>query len=67
MPTPEASAGGDQNVAVGKRRRLHDRCARPRVLPKQRAIGRGNAGHAGSAEQVEDLSTPSIIARCGEL
>ncbi len=48
-------AGADQYIAIIGQGRLYDAgFTRPRVLPEQRAVGRRNAGRAGSAQQ-QDL------------
>ena len=65
MP-PVALDRVDQDVAVRRQRRLHDRAAFPRVLPEHRAVSRRDARRAGALSS-RTCATPSIVTSCGEL
>src|SRR3990172_12634598 len=55
--SPRGVGGAYQEVAVRDEGRLHDAEARPRMLPKERAVGRRVAGYTGFALQ-QDLLDP---------
>src|SRR3990172_4745580 len=55
--SPRGARGVYQEVAVRDEGRLHDAEARPRMLPKERAVGRRVAGYTGFALQ-QDLLDP---------